>query len=148
MLAQSLQAVDADFVKNLVIVALAVVSPMIALYVGRRNTRVEPDPLRVQAVDKLATKEECHGLHKADEAVHGQLFAKISAVDHRLAEQVMAIRREMHGMEVRLNAVAEERTIKVHDRVNEILAAENETRGTLNEVAKQLAALTQEVRRK
>jgi hypothetical protein len=147
MLAQ-LQTVDADWLKNLVIIGLAVASPLIALYASRRSTRVEPDPLRVQAVDRLVTKEECGTLHKQTEAVQNQLFAKISAVDHRLAEQVMAIRTEMHGMETRLNHVAEERMVKVHDRVNEILAAENETRGTLTEVAKQLAALTQEVHKR
>lgn len=148
--ATGLNAVPADWLKNLVIVALAIASPLIAIYASRR-TRVEPDPLRVQEVKNLVTKDECERAHSSvhdaltgrqqvEDKIHDQLFAKINAVDRRQAEQINAIRMEMHGMELRINATAEERTAKVHDRVNEILAAENATRGTLVLLTQQVAS--------
>jgi hypothetical protein len=152
--AADLQTVPSDLLKNLLIIGLAISSPIIALYASRRRTRIEPDPLRVQAVENLVTKPECERLHRETQAgmtavketedkVHDQLFAKINAVDRRHAENLSMMRAEMHGMELRMNTTAEERTAKVHERVNEILAAENETRGTLHEVSNQFAGFGQ-----
>lgn len=151
-----LTGASAEHIKDFLIIALALASPLIAILVGRR-ARIEPDPLRVQKVEGLVTKAECERQHAGvqqalsarqalEDKTHDQLFAKINAVDRRQGEQMNALRMEMHGMELRINATAEERTTKVHDRVNEILAAENETRGTLAEVSKALDALAQEVR--
>jgi hypothetical protein len=155
--AADLQTVPSDLLKNLVIVVLAIASPAIAFWAASRRQRIEPDPLRVQTVDNLVTKPECERLHhetrlgmqsvkETEDKVHDQLFAKINAVDRRHSENLSMMRAEMHGMELRMNTTAEERTAKVHERVNEILAAENETRGTLHEVSKSLDALAREVR--
>lgn len=158
MLAQ-LSGASADHIKDFAVIGIAISMPIIsiaALAIGRK-TRIEPDPLRVQKVEGLVTKVECERAHSSvhdalasrqaiEDKIHDQLFAKVNAVDRRQTEQINILRTEMHGMELRINATAEERATKVHDRVNEILAAENETRGTISMLSKNVSDLAQEVR--
>lgn len=143
-----LAGADAAHVKDFLLILLALSAPVLSvmgLVVGRR-ARIEPDPLRVQHVEGLVSLQQFERCRTAADKTHDMLFAKISAVDRRSTEQFNALRTEMHDMELRLNASDEKRVANVHERVNEILAAENETRGTLATLSEQLRQLALEVR--
>lgn len=150
ILAADLQAVPADWLKNSVIVLLAIASPLIAIWAGGRRRKIEPDPLRVQKVDNLVTKDYCLSSHAtlhqrldghdaAITAIRGEMrkdredgelaartrsagiYHKLDDLRLELSDKMDAIRRE-----------GKADTEGVHTRINDVLAAVSELRGKVD----------------
>jgi hypothetical protein len=98
---------------------------------GPQPRSITPQPLQVQGVDRFVEKSTFdRALQKNDEE-HKQIFAKINGSDRGVHQQFEAVRKEMHEMELRITSCGEERTTKVHDRVNQVLEAVSELRGEI-----------------
>jgi hypothetical protein len=103
------------------LMAFAAAFATVGLYFNsrkRQETAVYPQPL-VIALEKEFVHQKQFDAYKADQAESRR----------RLYERHEELREELHEMENRINAQGEERTVKVHERVNEILLAVGELRG-------------------
>lgn len=108
MLAQ-LSAADPQHLKDWLIIALALASPIlsvIGLVIGRR-ARIEPDPLRVQKVETL--RDWCDSAH--------------AAIGHRLDchdAAINAIRAEIAHQRETAEAAARQRTSGIYQRIEDV----------------------------
>lgn len=102
---------------------------------GRPDVReISPQPLVVTPADQWVTRDESEREHahmvervvKIEQTVTG-LSREIAAV----RAEVGGFQRELHEAETRINRAAEERSEKVHNRINDILAAVSELRGEI-----------------
>ena len=121
---------------------------------GTDTTNIGPSPLVVKGEEKFVTTRECS-------ESNAKLFARIAAIEQlrntdleaasysrkniydemrnmekRIDAALVGIRAEMGELERRLNASDETRTLKLHDRLNEILGDLGEMRGEVHAKAK------------
>jgi hypothetical protein len=112
-----------------------------------RGTTIGPQPLMVREAEKFVTKETCMThQNEVGEKLNRLEKAVAEARDKRDADQrdaafsrktiygeIETLRKEMAAMERRLNQDNENRSVKIHDRINEILEAVSELRGQLKQ---------------
>lgn len=112
------------------------VSIWAALQKGRRDAidnrdaiprKLTPDPLRVEAVPKYVTPEQCHASHAA-------IITRVERVEtdlDGLRTEVRSVQAEARHDRERNTSMILEETGKVHSRVNEVLQAVSELRGEI-----------------
>jgi hypothetical protein len=101
----------------------AVIAFVGLLLLLRRNTvSIEPQPVAVEKAPKRFSKDLCDFQHR-------EINQHLGRHDTEIARIWEALRIELPAMERRINAAGEERVSKVHDRINEVLAAVSELRG-------------------
>ena len=96
---------------------------------------ITPQPLTVSPATRYATLEELEtmrdNLNERLDDMGGHVEQLRTDVVSVRAE-LTGLRAELHNMESRANSRDESRAVKLHDRINEILAAVSEMRGELN----------------
>lgn len=108
--------------------AMATAINQVFKLVDRFKDKPSGGEVRAEAVDKFVTKPEFNAHVARNLQEHDHFFKKVSGVERGLS-------REMQEMERRLNTIAEERTVKLHDRLNEILGDMREMRGEMTRKA-------------
>jgi hypothetical protein len=88
----------------------------------RREVRFEFEP---------ASKETLEKRIRESDHIHRDLFSRIGNAERGLSGAAEAIRREMHDMEIRINASSEERSSHLHERINQVLGEVREVKGQL-----------------
>ncbi|GEM_PF-2293594 len=117
--------------------------------VDRIKDKPAPGEVQREAADKYVTKAECARLHALTEqnlsglntmrvqdakdfaASRGKIYDEVKSMRTAVADELVKVRAEMGDMERRLSRDDEDRTTKIHDRLNEILAEVSEVRGEL-----------------
>jgi hypothetical protein len=97
---------------------------------GRNQQReILPQPLEVAAVTEYVPASAFAAHVAENRREHENLFAKIGGVDRGLSQR----------LDLKLDTMqraAEEGREKLHDRINDVLSAVSELRGTVNEMRK------------
>ena len=98
---------------------------------GSRNQReILPQPLEVSAVAEYVPASAFAAHVAENKREHENLFAKIGGVERGMAQR-------LDGKLDTMQRNAEEGREKLHDRINDVLAAVSELRGTVNEMKNQ-----------
>ena len=126
-----LDTVNGQTVKDvfLVLMALLAVAGTIYGFVGNKTRTIDPQPLEVRGAAEFVPRKDFEHLRDENKREHEMLFAKIGGVSRGAEANLQTMRQEIHGMELRLNTANEERSSKLHDRINEVLEAVSELRG-------------------
>lgn len=129
MLAQSIEAVPESFWKNFCLSLIAVIvlaGILIGIYVALRK----PEPVKLNDDPAIEVRKSAKRFnHDLAEQRHGEVHRRISEHDQEIAQLWNAVRVDIPAMERRLNDAGEERSVAIHDRINEILSAVSELRG-------------------
>ncbi len=95
----------------------------------RHRREILPQPLEVSPVAEYVPASAFAAHVAENKREHENLFAKIGGVDRGLSQR----------LDVKLDSMqraAEEGREKLHDRINDVLSAVSELRGTVNEMRK------------
>ena len=103
---------------------LVLAGVVVGIIVGFRKNSVtiEPQPMDVRKQPKRFN-------HDLAEQRHGDHERRIHDCEGEIGDIWKTLRIELPEMERRINKAGEERITKVHDRVNDVLAAVSELRG-------------------
>jgi hypothetical protein len=110
MMIAQLSGADALHVKDFLIIALALAMPIIAiigLVLGGKR-KIEPDPLRVQKVENLVTKDFCL-------TSHNQIYQRLDGHD----QQIGAIRQEMKHDRETSESAARVRSAGIYNKMDD-----------------------------
>ena len=68
--------------------ALAALSGIVGAWIKARygQTRISPQPLEVKGVPGLVTEKVCDDVRRANQADHGNIFARLSQHDREISE--------------------------------------------------------------
>ena len=130
MLAQA-ETVPSEFLKNFLMIVAAVAASAYYIKVlfwgeGQKT----PQPFEVRAAKDYVHKEEFNTLVQSNEAAHRDMFSKIGGVER-------GSRQQLESKFEAIQRSQEEGREKLHDRINDVLEAVSELRGTVNEMRKQ-----------
>ena len=127
ILAQA-EGVPSEYIKNAALVvagAAATAYYVKVLFWGEAPKT--PQPFEVRAAKDYVHKEEFNTLVQSNETAHRDFFSKLGGVERgsraQLETKFEAIQRSQ-----------EEGREKLHDRINDVLEAVSELRGTVNEM--------------
>lgn len=93
----------------------------------RAKDRPHPGDVRAEAVDRFASKTEVSELRRVNNDEHNAIHAKIGGVERGITQRIEARLLEMQRE-------SNDGRDKLHDRINDVLAAVSELRGTVNEL--------------
>jgi len=106
-----------------------------ASLVDRLKSKPAPADVRAESLDKFATKVDLQQAVLKNDQEHNNVWSKIGGMERGLKEEidlkVTGVSRELVEMERRLNKSDEERTSRVHDRLDNIFAEVAEMRGAM-----------------
>lgn len=106
----SLQGVTGDYFKSFMTVAgwlLGIVAVIWGL--RQRTTRIEPDPLRVEKIDKLATREFC-------QAKHTEVERRLLGHDQDIAALRADMKEDRRNNEIH----ASQRSAGLHSKIDNV----------------------------
>lgn len=109
------------------IAAVSVVASIAQIANGRKTQRRE-----VSMVEGTATTADVSQVKADLEIKISAVVSDLSALETKVDSAVSKLSDELRGAETRITAKGEDRVIKVHDRINEVLSAVSEVRGELN----------------
>jgi hypothetical protein len=95
------------------------------------NTRRAQDR-NVSIKDGVATVKDVQSVKLDLEVKVAAVASDLSALETKVDTSVSKLSDELKDCETRITTKGEERVIKVHDRINEVLSAVSEVRGELN----------------
>lgn len=107
----------------------ALIISMVALN-RRQNVKVQ-QPLEIKPVSDYVHKAEFNRLAEQNEQTHRDIFSKLGGIERGATGNLGKLREEIHAMELRINQSGEDRSEKIHERINEVLAEVSEIRGEL-----------------
>ena len=120
----------------LALAAIAVALNQVLRLADRWKDKPPAGEIQRDALERFATKMECEQRHRAATEDLRNVWSKIGGVERGLKAdmdaKVGSLARELVEMERRINNADEERTLKLHDRLNEILGDMREMRGEMN----------------
>lgn len=109
------------------IAAASVWASVAQIFNGRKTQRRE-----VSMVEGVATTADLTAVKKDLEAKVNAVASDLSALETKVDEGLTRLSDELRASETRITTKGEERVVKVHDRINEVLSAVSEVRGELN----------------
>jgi hypothetical protein len=109
------------------IAAVSVVASVAQIANGRKTQRRE-----VSMVEGAATTADLSTVKRDLEAKVSAVASDLCALETKVDEGLTRLTDELRASETRITTKGEERVVKVHDRINEVLSAVSEVRGELN----------------
>jgi hypothetical protein len=132
MLAQ-LQSVDANVLKDLLIVLLAAVSVYTAFRRPNTSRTIEPQPFLVEIQKQFLPREEARHFVTAEkcEVLHEESERRLSLLEHQLE----SIRSEAKHDRAEMSGHILSEVGKLHSRINDLLAAVSAIGAKIKDIA-------------
>ena len=127
MLLAQIETVPAETLKNFVLIVAGVLG--MAYFIKEIFFKGDkaPQPFEVKEAKSFVHKQEFDLFAETNRREHENLFSKIGGVER-------GARVHLDGKLDAMQRSSEEGRDKLHDRINEVLAAVSELRGTVNEL--------------
>jgi hypothetical protein len=106
----------------IIILGLILVGLQVWTAVRQNKTLISPDPLRIEKLDKFATRDFC-------EMKHNEVHRRLDGHD----VEIRAIYAEMKSGRHEMQTNVREDIAGVHDRINEVLGEVRELKGRVEE---------------